>query len=97
MDRYRPLTSNYSDTPTLFIDTHTPVANLQENANSRIHTASALLESLATITIGDCDAADLLPCIKAAHLLLSDGTDLLGVIEERTTTPASCNISRTIS
>lgn len=84
MNRYHPFTSNYSDTPALLIDTQAPLANLQECAITRIHAAGALLESLSSLASFHSDAADLLPGIKAAHLLLSDGSDILGVIEYRT-------------
>lgn len=84
MNRYHPLTSNFSTTPALLVDTQAPLANLQECATARIHAAGALLESLTSLASFHSDAADLLPGIKAAHLLLSDGTDILGVIEYRT-------------
>lgn len=49
--------------------------------STAVISASASLTSLVSF---HSDGVDPLPGIKAAHLLLSDGTDILGVIEYRT-------------
>lgn len=80
MSRYIPLTTNFSSSPSLFIDSHATALDLQECATLRIQAATDLLESLTCISISNTCDRDLARFANAAYLLLRDGVDLLDVI-----------------
>jgi len=78
-NRYVPLTTNFSSSPSLFIDTKASPHDLQECANIRIQAATDLLESMTCMNISNCCDQDLRRVVNAAYLLLRDGVDLHGI------------------
>jgi len=80
MNRYQPLKSNASNTPTFYIDSHIAPLLLFEDACFRIRAATSLLEVLTSVTVKNTNDADFFRLILPAYLLLQDGVDALGQI-----------------
>jgi hypothetical protein len=78
-DRYLPLSTNFSSSPSLFIDTHADKSDLQECASIRIRAGTELLESLTCMSISNTCDEDFRRVMNAAYLLLKDGVELMGV------------------
>jgi hypothetical protein len=78
-DRYIPLSTNFSSSPSLFIDTHTDKNDLLGCASIRIHAGTELLESLTCMSISNTCDEDFRRVVNAAYLLLKDGVELMGV------------------
>ncbi|MGE7957105.1 hypothetical protein ACQKQA_11005 [Pseudomonas sp. NPDC089530] len=74
---YRPLRSNFSDTPVLFIDTQANTADLYSCARQRLRAASDLLETLSCLSFRQADGKDSGHIVNALYLLVQDGCDLL--------------------
>jgi hypothetical protein len=76
-DRYRPLKTNYSDTPVLVIDTQANPHEILDAAQQRIRAASDLLETLYCLCFKQADVNDIPNIINALYLLTQDGCQLL--------------------
>jgi hypothetical protein len=76
-DRYRPLKTNYSDTPVLVIDTQANPHEILDAAQQRIRAASDLLETLYCLCFKQADVKDIPNIVKALYLLTQDGCQLL--------------------
>lgn len=79
-NRYVPLTTNFSASRSLVIDTQAAPRDLQECASIRIQAATDLLESMTCMSITNVCDQDLRRVVNAAFLLLRDGVDLIGSI-----------------
>lgn len=82
-DRYRPLKSNYSNTPVLLIDTEADPHEILDAAHQRIRVASDLLETLYCQSFNEADIKDIPHIINALYLLTQDGHQLLEVAKTR--------------
>ncbi|EJM71525.1 MULTISPECIES: hypothetical protein [Pseudomonas] len=76
-DRYRPLKTNYSDTPVLVIDTEANPHEILDAAQQRIRAASDLLETLYCLCFKQADVKDIPNIVNALYLLTQDGCQLL--------------------
>jgi len=82
-DRYRPLTSSYSETPVLVIDTEADPFEILDAARQRIRAASDLLETLYCLCFKQADTNDIPNIVSALYLLTQDGNDLLDIARQR--------------
>jgi len=77
-NRYMALTSNCSEMPTLFVDTHAPLDVLYDAANYRIRAVTQVLENLSmrgSMILSDFALLCAIP--------LRDGCDVLDVVGRR--------------
>ncbi|CAI8934786.1 hypothetical protein [Pseudomonas chlororaphis] len=77
LNRYRPLNSNFTDSPVLLIDTDASSQDLQSCALQRLRAASNLLETLSCLSFQQADGKDSSHIVNVLHLLVQDGCDLL--------------------
>jgi len=82
-DRYRPLKTNFTDTPVLIIDTEADPQDILETALQRIRASSDLLETLHCQCFKHGDVKDIPHITHALYLLNQDGCDLLQVAQQR--------------
>ena len=82
-DRYRPLTTSYSDTPVMVIDTEADPYEILDAARQRIRAASDLLETLYCLHFKQADASDIPNIVNALYLLILDGNELLEIARQR--------------
>ncbi|MBZ9783985.1 hypothetical protein K9857_20840 [Pseudomonas sp. REP124] len=80
MSKYRPLESNFSVGPTLYIDTEARASDLLETATYRIKAARNLLNSITCLCIKDAQGHDLEHFANAAHILIQDGCEALNAL-----------------
>ncbi|WP_416770016.1 hypothetical protein ACMGT0_23460 [Pseudomonas sp. RHF3.3-3] len=83
MTQYRPLQSNLTPTPVLFLNLKAPIHDLHEFAVQRIKAARDLAHSLTCMSIGNTCDRDLYHFAGAAYLLLQDGCDALDAMQGR--------------
>jgi hypothetical protein len=76
-DRYRPLKTNYNETPVLIIDTQANPHEILDAAQQRIRAASDLLETLYCLCFKQADVKDIPNIVNALYLLTQDGCQLL--------------------
>ncbi|WP_347901448.1 hypothetical protein [Pseudomonas purpurea] len=88
-NRYMALTSNCSDMPTLFVDTHAPLDVLHDAAGYRIRAVTQVLENLAMRGEISSDSVILNDFALLCAIPLRDGCDLLDVIGRRLQAQAS--------
>ncbi|MCX2543130.1 hypothetical protein [Pseudomonas sp. COW5] len=81
--RYRALSSSYSDTPVLVIDTEASHRDLLNAAEQRLRAANNLLETLYCLCFKQADVKDIPNIVNALYLLTQDGCDLLEVARQR--------------
>ncbi|UQS90982.1 hypothetical protein M5C90_06110 [Pseudomonas chlororaphis subsp. piscium] len=74
---YRPLRSNFTDSPVLFINTQASPADLYSCAQQRLRAASDLLETLSCLNFQQADGKDSGHIVNALYLLVQDSCDLL--------------------
>ncbi|MCY1465259.1 hypothetical protein D9M71_833810 [compost metagenome] len=74
--RFIPLSENAIQAPVLLLDTGASYADLQDCAEQRLHAAKGLLLSVTRMQIEIAESRDLVCLANAAHLLLSDASDL---------------------
>jgi hypothetical protein len=77
MNRYFPLKTNATNTPTYFIDSHAAPNQLFEDAFFRIRAAVGLLDTLTSVTIKHTNDSDLYRLILPVYVLLQDGVDAM--------------------
>jgi len=85
MTQYRPLQSNLTEVPVLYLNLDTPVRDLYECAIQRIKAARDLSHSLTCMSIGNTCDRDLQHFASASYLLLQDGCDALDAMQGRFT------------
>ncbi|WLG48258.1 hypothetical protein [Pseudomonas sp. FP1742] len=83
MIRYMPITGIDCTTPSLLIDTETPVDVLHDTAAYRIRCVTQLLEGLSLGEAPGGDAALLQEFARVLAIPLRDGCDLLDVVGRR--------------
>lgn len=76
-NRYRPLKTNYSDTPVLVIDTEANPHEILDASLQRIRAASDLLETLYCLCFKQADVKDIPNIVNALYLLTQEGCELL--------------------
>lgn len=76
MSHYKALTANAIDSPVLFLNVDAPRLEIAEIADHRLAAARDLIGSIAGMTIHNADGNSLVAVCQAAHLLLSDASDL---------------------
>jgi hypothetical protein len=74
-NRYHPLSSNVTETPTLLIDTQANPKDILEAAD--------LLETLHCLCFKHADVQDIPHITHALYLLTQDGNDLLQVAQQQ--------------
>ncbi|POA29111.1 MULTISPECIES: hypothetical protein [unclassified Pseudomonas] len=84
-NRYRPLKTNYSETPVLVIDTEATPHAILDAARQRIRASSDLLETLYCLCFKQADVKDIPNIVNALYLLTQDGSELLEVARQRMT------------
>ncbi|VVP53324.1 hypothetical protein PS862_05531 [Pseudomonas fluorescens] len=82
-NRFKALTSNCSDMPTLFIDTQAPLDVLVDAANHRIQAVTQVLENLSMRGSIECESFILSDFALLCAVPLRDGCDVLEVIGQR--------------
>lgn len=82
-NRYRPLKTNLTDTPSLIIDTEANPQDILEAALQRIRASSDLLQTLHCQCFKHGDLEDIPHITHALYLLTQDGCDLLKVAQQR--------------
>ncbi|KAI2669330.1 hypothetical protein [Pseudomonas sp. TNT3] len=82
-NRFKPLTSNCDDMPTLFVDTQAPLDVLVDAANYRIHAVTQVLENLSMRGSIECQSFILSDFALLCALPLRDGCDVLEVVRRR--------------
>ena len=80
-NRYRFLTTNFTETYPLLIDTEAATEDIQAAAHQRIRAAADLLETLSCLTYEQADIKDISHITNALYLLVQDGCDLLEVAQ----------------
>ena len=83
VNRYRPLQTNLTDSPTLIIDTQANPHDILEAALQRIRASSELLQTLHCQCFEKGDVEDIPHITHALYLLTQDGCDLLKVAQQR--------------
>jgi hypothetical protein len=83
VNRYRPLQTNLTDSPTLIIDTQANPHDILEAALQRIRASSELLRTLHCQCFEKGDVEDIPHITHALYLLTQDGCDLLKVAQQR--------------
>ncbi|SDO41041.1 hypothetical protein SAMN04489798_2884 [Pseudomonas arsenicoxydans] len=81
--RFMALTSNCSDMPTLFVDTHAPLDILTDAARYRIRAVTQVLENLSMRGSVECDSMILSDFALLCAIPLRDGCDVLDVVGRR--------------
>ncbi len=76
---FKPLTSNFSNNPVLFLNTDASTIEIAEVADQRLVAAKDLLDSIACMTIQNVPDNSLITVCQATYLLLSDARDLFQV------------------
>jgi hypothetical protein len=76
-NRYRFLTTNFTETYPLLIDTEAATEDIQAAAHQRIRAAADLLETFSCLTFEQADLKDISHITNALYLLVQDGCDLL--------------------
>ena len=71
------LTSNCTDMPTLFVDTHVPLDILTDAANYRIRAVTQVLENLSMRGSIECESFILSDFALLCAISLRDGCDVL--------------------
>ena len=74
--RFIPLSENAAQAPVLLLDASAAYLDLQDCAEQRLHAAKNLLLSISCMQIDIAESRDLVCLANAAHLLLSDASDL---------------------
>jgi hypothetical protein len=74
--RFIPLSENAVQAPVLMLDASAAYLDLQDCAEQRLHAARNLLLSISCMQIDIAESRDLVCLANAAHLLLSDASDL---------------------
>ena len=82
-NRFMALTSNCSDMPTLFVDTHAPLDVLYDAANHRIRAVTQVLEILSMRGSIECESFILSDFALLCAISLRDGCDVLDVVGRR--------------
>jgi hypothetical protein len=82
-DRYLPLQTNLTDSPSLIIDTNANPQDILEAALQRIRASSDLLKTLHCTCFKHGDVEDIPHITHALYLLNQDGCDLLKVAQQR--------------
>ena len=82
-NRFKPLTSNCDDMPTLFVDTQAPLNVLISAAKYRIEAVTQVLENLAMRGTIECESFILSDFALLCAISLRDGCDVLEVVERR--------------
>ena len=82
-NRYHPLNSNITESPTLLIDTEANPQDILEAAVQRIRACSDLLEILHCLCFKQADVEDIPHITHALYLLAQDGNDLLQVAQQQ--------------
>jgi hypothetical protein len=82
-NRFMALTSNCTDMPTLFVDTHAPLDILTEAASYRIHAVTQVLENLSMRGSIECESFILSDFSLLCAIPLRDGCDVLDVVGRR--------------
>ena len=77
VNRYRFLTTNFTETYPLLIDTDAAAEDIQAAAHQRIRAAADLLETFPCLTYQQADIKDISHITNALYLLVQDGCDLL--------------------
>ena len=81
--RFMALTSNCTDIPTLFVDTHAPLDVLYDAASYRIRAVTQVLENMSMRGSVECDSIILSDFALLCAIPLRDGCDVLDVIGRR--------------
>lgn len=81
--RFKALTSNCNDMPTLFIDAQAPLDVLVDAANYRIHAVTQVLENLSMRGAIECQSFILSDFALLCAIPLRDGCDVLDVVRRR--------------
>lgn len=79
MNNYKALSANAIDAPVLFLNIDAPRLEIAELADHRLAAARDLIGSIAGMTIHNADGKSLVAVCQAAHILLSDASDLFHV------------------
>jgi hypothetical protein len=82
-NRFMALTSNCTDMPTLFVDTHAPLDILTDAANYRIRAVTQVLENLSMRGSIECESFILSDFALLCAIALRDGCDVLDVVGRR--------------
>jgi hypothetical protein len=82
-NRFKPLTSNCDDMPTLFFDTQAPLNVLTNAAAYRIDAVTQVLENLGMRGSIDCESFILSDFALLCAIPLRDGCDLLEMVKQR--------------
>ena len=82
-NRFKALTNNCSDVPTLFVDTQAPLDVLVDAANHRIQAVTQVLENLSMRGSIECESFILSDFASLCAVPLRDGCDVLEVIGRR--------------
>ena len=82
-NRFKALTNNCSDMPTLFVDTQAPLDVLVDAANHRIQAVTQVLENLSMRGSIECESFILSDFALLCAVPLRDGCDVLEVIGQR--------------
>ncbi len=85
MTNFRPLQSNLTEVPVLYLKIDAPVRDLYEFAIQRLKAARDLSHSLTCMSIGNTCDCDLQHFTAATYLLLQDGCDALDAMQGRFT------------
>ncbi|MDR7286557.1 hypothetical protein J2X84_005421 [Pseudomonas corrugata] len=88
-NRFMALTSNCTDMPTLFVDTHAPLDVLYDAANYRIRAVTQVLENMSMRGSVECESFILSDFALLCAIPLRDGCDVLDVIGRRLRARAS--------
>ena len=88
-NRFKALTNNCSDMPTLFVDTQAPLDVLVDAANHRIQAVTQVLENLSMRGSIECESFILSDFALLCAVPLRDGCDVLEVIGRRLRPQAS--------
>ena len=88
-NRFMALTSNCTDMPTLFVDTHAPLDVLYEAANYRIRAVTQVLENMSMRGSLECESFILSDFALLCAIPLRDGCDVLDVLGRRLRAQAS--------
>ncbi|WP_057396175.1 hypothetical protein [Pseudomonas fluorescens] len=82
-NRFMALTSNCTDMPALFVDTHAPLDILSDAANYRIRAVTQVLENLSMRGSIECESFILSDFALLCAISLRDGCDVLDVVGRR--------------
>jgi hypothetical protein len=77
MSKYHPLQGNFSNGPTLYIDTEAKASDLLETATHRIRAARNLLNSVSCLCVKDAEGHNLEHFSTLQNLLIWDRCDAL--------------------